>query len=114
MVGSLRTIPNILALIKSNEEQRTIVKTTQTKVVPQGQQGLYFLFTFPELRTVEQLLHVEFDTDPEKWIISAGWIQDKTYDGNTVGMSIYMAIGMTVTDQVNGTTLQATAVALGI
>jgi hypothetical protein len=65
----------ILALIRSNEEQRTVAKTTSVKVVPQGQQGLYFLFTFPELRTVEQLLHVEFDTDPEKWIISAGWIR---------------------------------------
>lgn len=42
----------ILALIKSNEEQRTVVRSTDTRVVCQGQQGIYFIFTFPELKTV--------------------------------------------------------------
>jgi len=103
----------ILALIKSNEEQRTLVSTTDTKVVCQGQQGIYFTFTFSELRTVEQLIHIEFDTDPEMWLIRGGYPQDKTYSGNTVGMSIYLAIGTTVTDNVNGTTLRARACAVG-
>lgn len=103
----------ILALIKSNEEQRLLVRATDTKVVGQGQQGLYFQFTFPELRTVEQLIHIEFDTDPEMWIVRGGHPQDKAYAANVVGVSIYLAVGTTVTDAVNGTTLKATAVATG-
>jgi hypothetical protein len=103
----------ILATIKSNEEQRTLVSTTDVKVVGQGQQGLYFSFIFPELKTVEQLIHVEFETDPEMWIIRGGQPQDKDYSGNVVGMSIYLAVGTTVTDNVNGTTLTAKAVAIG-
>ena len=110
----------ILALIKSNEEERTLAKATDVKVVGQGQQGLWFTFTFAELRKVEQVIHVEFDTDPEMWIVRSGWVQDKKYgetDGmladNIVGISIYLAVGTTVLDDINGTTLTAECVALG-
>jgi len=110
----------IIALIKSNEEQRTVAKATDVRVVCQGQQGLYITFTFTELRKIEQVLHVEFDTNPEMWILRSGWIQDKKYGvagglagDNVVGMSIYLAIGTTVTDCVNGTTLTSQCVAIG-
>ena len=110
----------ILALIKSNEEQRTIAKATETRVVGKGQQGLWLTFTFTELRKVEQVLHVEFETDPNMFIIRSGWIQDKKYGvqggfaaDNIVGLSIYLAVGTTITDLVNGTTLRSECVVIG-
>lgn len=110
----------IVALLKSNEEQRSIVKSTSVQVVGQGQQGLWITFTFPELRVVEEVLQVEFDTNPEMWLVRSGWIQDKKYglaDGlagdNVVGLSLHLAVGTTVTDNVNGTTLTGTCLAIG-
>lgn len=109
----------ILALLKSNEEQRTIAEATTTEVLGEGWHGLWITVTFPELRTVERILQVEFDTDPEMWLLFSGWIQDKAYgesDGlaadNIVGMSIYLAIGSTVT-ATHGTSLTTRCIVLG-
>lgn len=84
-----------------HRDGRTIVKSTVTQVIPGGAQGLYLTFTFSELRTVEQLLHLEITT----WVQSHN-PQDKTYSKNTVGLSLYL-------DAAAGTTLTAEAVAIG-
>lgn len=95
----------VIALIKSNEEQRTIAKATDVRVISAQAQGLYLIFTFPELRKVEQVLHVEVETNPESWCQSHN-PQDKTYLGNTVGMSLYL-------DNAAGTTLTTECVVIG-
>jgi len=89
-----------------HRDGRTIVKSTVTQVVPAGAQGLYLTVTFPELRTVEQILHIEATTDPKVWILTAGLMQDKSYVGNTVGISLYL-------DPAAGTTLTAEVLAIG-
>lgn len=95
----------LIALIKSNEEQRTIAKATVTRLISGQAQGLYLVFTFPELRKVEQVLHIEVETNPETWCQSHN-PQDKTYSGNTVGMSLYV-------DVAAGTTLTTECVVIG-
>lgn len=95
----------IIALIKSNEEQRTIAEAEQCLVVEAGAGTWYFLFTFPELRKVEKVLQVEIETNPETFAY-VNLPQDKTYLGNTVGMTL------TGTPQA-GTTLCAECVVIG-
>ena len=89
-----------------HRDGRTIVKATVTQVVQAGAQGLYLNVTFPELRTVEQMLHIQVTTNPKTWILTAGPVQDKTYLNNTVGMSLYL-------DPAAGTTLTLEALAIG-
>ena len=76
-------------------------------MIPAGAQGLYLTVTFPELRTVEQILHIEATTSPKTWITSAGLMQDKTYLGNTVGISLYLT-------STAGTTLTTEILAIGM
>ena len=95
-------INNIIATF--HRDGRSIVKSTDTRVVVAGD-AIYVIFTFPELRVVEQVIHVEFETNPETW--TQGYnLQDKTYLNNTVGISIYM-------DPAAGTTLTSEAVVIG-
>lgn len=90
-----------------HRDGRTIVKATVTQSVAGGAQGLYLTVIFPELRTVEQILHIELRTsDPKTWITSAGLMQDKTYLNNTVGISLYLT-------PTAGTTLTAEILAIG-
>jgi len=89
-----------------HRDGRTIVKSTVIQVIPAGAQGLYFTVTFPELRTVEQILHIEATTSPKTWITSAGLMQSKRYLGNTVGISLYLT-------PTAGTTLTAEILAIG-
>lgn len=89
-----------------HRDGRTIVKATVTRVVAAGAQGLYLTVTFPELRTVEQIMHIEVTTSPKVWILTAGLMQDKTYLNNTVGISLYL-------DPAAGTTLAAEILAIG-
>jgi hypothetical protein len=89
-----------------HKDGRTIVKSTVTQVIPAGAQGLYFIVTFPELRTVEQILHIEATTDPKTWITAAGLMQSKSYLNNTVGISLYLT-------PTAGTTLTAEVLAIG-
>lgn len=89
-----------------HRDGRTIVKGTNSKVVQAGAQGLYLIITFPEIRTVEQLLHVEFTTSPKVWITTSSHPQDKNYVGNTVGISLQI-------NPAAGTTLTLEAVAIG-
>jgi hypothetical protein len=89
-----------------HRDGRTIVKANVTRVIPAGAQGLYLIVTFPELRTVEQILHIEVTTSPKVWILTAGLMQDKSYLNNTVGISLYL-------DPAAGTTLNAEVVAIG-
>lgn len=89
-----------------HRDGRTIVKGTVTQVIPAGAQGLYLNVTFPELRIVEQLLHIEATTSPKTWLVTASLIQDKTYLGNTVGISLYL-------NPTAGTTLSAEILAIG-
>jgi hypothetical protein len=90
-----------------HRDGRTIVKSTVARSVAGGPQGLYFIVTFPELRKVEQILHIEVTTsDPKVWISSAGLMQDKNYLGNTVGISMYL-------DPAAGTTLTTEVLAIG-
>jgi hypothetical protein len=62
--------------------------------------------TFPELRTVEQILYIEATTSPKVWITAAGLMQSKNYLNNTVGISLYL-------DSLAGTTLTAEVLAVG-
>lgn len=89
-----------------HKDGRTIVKGSVTRVVAAGAQGLYLNVTFPELRTVEQILHIEATTNPKTWILTAGLLQDKNYSNNTVGISLYL-------DSLAGTTLTAEILAVG-
>jgi hypothetical protein len=89
-----------------HRDGRTIVKGSVSRVVAAGAQGLYVTVTFPELRTVEQLLHIEFTTSPKVWITTASHPQDKNYVGNTVGISLYLTPAA-------GTTLTAEILAIG-
>jgi hypothetical protein len=89
-----------------HKDGRTIVKANVTQLVQAGQQGLYLNVTFPELRIVEQILHIEVTTDPKTWIMTAGLMQDKTYLGNVVGISLKI-------DPLAGTTLSAEILAIG-
>ena len=89
-----------------HRDGRTIVKSTVVLVVDPGQQGLYLTVTFPELRTVEQILHIEVTTNPRTWIMTAGLMQDKNYLGNVVGISLKI-------DALAGTTLSAEILAIG-
>jgi hypothetical protein len=89
-----------------HRDGRTIVKSTVARLVPAGAQGLYLNVTFPELRTVEQILHIEATTSPKVWILTAGLMQDKSYLNNTVGISLYL-------DPAAGTTLTAEILAIG-
>ena len=89
-----------------HRDARTIVKSTVTRVVVAGQQGLYLTVTFPELRTVEQILHIEATTSPRTWITSAGLMQSKNYLNNVVGISLYLTLAA-------GTTLTAEFLAIG-
>jgi hypothetical protein len=89
-----------------HRDGRTIVKSTVSLVVQAGQQGLYLNVTFPELRIVEQILHIEVTTDPKTWILTAGLMQDKTYSNNVVGISLKL-------DPLAGTTLTAEILAIG-
>lgn len=88
-----------------HQDGRTIVKGTVSRVVAPGAQGLYVVVTFPELRTVEQILHIQLKTSPHAWVSSHN-AQDKNYSGNTVGISMYL-------DPAAGTTLTLEAVAVG-
>ncbi|MCJ7424115.1 hypothetical protein MUP01_07590 [Candidatus Bathyarchaeota archaeon] len=89
-----------------HRDGRTIVKSTVSQVVQAGAQGLYLTVTFPELRTVEQIMHIEVTTSPKTWILTAGLMQDKTYLGNVVGISLKI-------DSLAGTTLSAEVLAIG-
>jgi hypothetical protein len=89
-----------------HRDGRTIVRSIVTRLVAAGAQGLYLNVTFPELRTVEQILHIEATTSPKVWILTAGLMQDKDYAGNTVGVSLYL-------DPAAGTTLTLEAIAIG-
>jgi len=89
-----------------HRDGRTIVKGTNSIVLAAGGQGLYLVITFPELRKVEQLLHVEFTTNPKVWITAASHPQDKNYSGNTVGISMYL-------NPAAGTTLMVEAISTG-
>ena len=89
-----------------HKDGRTIVKSTVTRVIPAGAQGLYLNVTFPELRTVEQILHIEATTSPKTWITAAGLMQSKNYLNNTVGISLYL-------NPAAGTTLTAEFLAIG-
>ena len=84
---------------------QTIVKQTVTRLLVAGPQGLHVTVTFPELRKVSQILHIEIQTSPKTWVRSH-LPQDKTYVGNTVGISLYV-------DPTVGTTLSLDAVAIG-
>jgi len=84
---------------------QTIVKASIVTVIPAGAQGFYAVVSFPELRTVRQVLHVELTTDPKTWVQGHN-LQDKTYLGNTVGFSMYL-------DPAAGTTLITELIALG-
>jgi hypothetical protein len=84
---------------------QTIAKATIVRVIPGQAQGFYAVVTFPELRQVRQVLHVELTTSPKTWVQSHN-LQDKTYLGNTVGFSMYL-------DVAAGTTLTAEVVAIG-
>ena len=84
---------------------QTIVKATVVSVIPPGPQGFYAVVSFPELRTVTQVLHVELTTSPKVWVQSHN-LQSKTYLGNTVGFSMYL-------DAAAGTTLTTEVVAIG-
>jgi len=89
-----------------HRDGRTIVKGTVIRVIPAGAQGLYFTVTFPELRIVEQILHIEATTSPRTWITAAGLMQSKLYLNNTVGISLYL-------NPTAGTTLTAEILAIG-
>ena len=89
-----------------HRDGRTIVKGTVTQVIPAGAQGLYLTVTFPELRKVEQILHIEATTNPKTWITSAGLMQSKSYSNNVVGISLYL-------NPAAGTTLTAEVLAIG-
>jgi len=84
---------------------QTIAKATIVTVIPAGAQGFYAVVSFPELRTVRQVLHVELTTDPKTWVQGHN-LQDKTYLGNTVGFSMYL-------DPAAGTTLGVEVLAIG-
>lgn len=84
---------------------QTIAKATIVRVIPGGAQGFYAIVSFPELRTVRQVLHIELTTSPKTWVQSHN-MQDKTYLGNTVGFSMYL-------DAAAGTTLLGELVAIG-
>ena len=90
-----------------HKDGRTIVKGSVTRVVAAGAQGLYLTVTFPELRTVEQILHIEATTNPKTWLLTAGLMQSKSYLGNTVGISLYL-------DSLAGTTLGLEILAIGM
>jgi len=95
----------IIALLRSNEEQKTIVSSQQCVVIDSGVQAVYLTFTFPELRKVEGVLQVEIETNPET-LAHAELPQDKRYVGNTVGMTL-------TCEPTAGTTLCAECVAIG-
>jgi len=95
----------IIALIKSNEEQRTIASVEECVVVNSGAQAVYVTFTFPELRKVEKVLQIEVETDPET-MAHLELPQDKTYLNNTVGMTL-------TCDPTAGTTLCFDCTAIG-
>lgn len=89
-----------------HRDGKSIVKGSASQVVAGGAQGLYLTVAFPELRKVEQLLHVEFTTNPKVWVSTASHPQDKNYVGNTVGISLQL-------NPAAGTTLTMEAVAIG-
>lgn len=84
---------------------QTIAKQTVTRVLAAGAQGLYVTVTFPELRKVKQILHVEIETNPVTWVQSH-LPQNKIYLNNTVGMSLYV-------NPTAGTTLGVEVVVIG-
>jgi hypothetical protein len=101
-------------LIHSNEENRQIDRATDSQVVCQGEQNLVFYFTFSRMKKVEQIIHVELETKPEKWIIRGGQLQHSTlYSGNIIGLSLNLTVGSTILDCINGTTITAIALATG-
>ena len=85
---------------------QTIAKATVVRVIPAGAQGFYAVVTFPELRTVTQVLHIEVVSTSPKTRVQSHNLQSKTYLGNTVGFSMYL-------DAAAGTTLTAEVVAIG-
>ena len=90
-----------------HRDGRTIAKGSSNSVaLLAGAQGLYVTITFPELRTVEQVLGVEFRTQPKVWISTSSLPQDKTYVGKTVGISLML-------NPAAGTTLTLDAVVIG-
>lgn len=97
----------ILATFKPELDGRTIVRVTTTIAVLSGQAAYSITFTFPELRLVEQLLHLEFGETTPPTLINSYAVQNKTYTGNTVGMTLNL-------NPVAGTTLIVEAVGLGI
>lgn len=77
----------VIALLKSNEEMKSIVSAQECVVVNSGAQGLFVTFTFPELRKVVKVLQIEVETDPET-MAHLELPQDKSYVSNTVGMTL--------------------------
>ena len=81
------------------------MKQTDYLVVASGAAGYWIQITYPELRKVETLLNIQFDTDPVTWLETAV-VQDKAYDENVVGISLYV-------NPTAGTTLSIESVAIG-
>lgn len=77
----------IVALLKSNEEQKSIVSAEKCVVVGSGAQAVYVTFTFPELRKVSKVVQLEVETSPET-MAHLELPQDKSYAANTVGMTL--------------------------
>ena len=64
--------------------------------------AIAFLVSIPDLRKVDYVIHIQFDTDP---VCDPGTAVNKSIRGNVVGMTI---IGLAA-----GTTLDVTVVAVG-
>jgi hypothetical protein len=85
------------------QDGRVIAYGKNWEVVAPGQGiSIAFLVRVPDLRQVDQVIHIQFNTDP---VCDPGTAVNKSISGNVVGMTI---VGLAV-----GTTLEVTVVAVG-
>lgn len=94
-------------IVAKLKDGRVIAKGTNSKVTTQTGTGSAdtILVRVPGLREIDEVMHVQFSTDPITYSVDGLNPMNKHVEGNVVGMTIY---GLNTT-----TTLTADVIAIG-
>jgi hypothetical protein len=97
LVGGDRGIQGALydshEIVFITEDMRVVAKSRRC-LYDQAQGGIGINVRLPDLKYIENILHVQFEIHPDPTaLIGPFW---KRIDGNVVGMSIYQLTGVTV------------------
>ena len=95
-----------MTIVATLKDGHTIAKASNTVVVPIGGGSISISITFSELRQIDAILQIQVDKTDPPVLIEGAVGTHKNISGNVVGF--------TITGVSAGTTLTASAVAIGI